>query len=598
MNILYRAFKYLKDYRLLSGAAIFSILALSLFESASFGMLIPLMQGMTNAKSNVLAQVPFMSGLAAYVSSLDQAKLLMAVFALMALMVIFKNVFLYFSNILNARIMLTVTRDYSVKMMNRVIEYDLQFFDRVKSGYIISNITTETARMGVFILSVLGFIALAARVSAYIALLFIISWKVSFIVFALMALVLLPLEVVMKKIKVWGNRLSLALADANFKLTEILGGIKVVKAHSAEDIEKKGFGSIAGRLFEIYYRINKYTALLAPVSETVMFILLVACFFVMTRYAKMDMANAFPFIATYLLTLVRALTMLNLLNTTRSNAVKDIGAFDSYEALYDRRGKKSIESGAKPIGRFSDSVELKDVSFSYTSDKPVLQDVTVKIPKGKITAIVGASGSGKTTLVNLIMRFYDTSKGYVLVDGVNIKDLDLKEWRNKIGFVSQDIFIFNASVKDNISYGHENITSDKVIEAARAANAHDFIMELPDAYDTVLGERGVSLSGGQKQRISIARAVLHNPEILVLDEATSSLDTKTERLIRDAVERLARNRTVIAIAHRLSTVVHADNIIVLDAGKVVECGAHTELMKNEGVYKKLHESQFDMPTAK
>lgn len=592
MELITVAYKYLRRYHVLTTIVLFSIIMASLFEGVSFGMLIPLILGMTTEGVNLLQNLPFFGYLNSLFLSNNQQTFISFMFILLFLILLVKNIFVYLSNTLIVKLKLALVRDCRVKLMNNLLEYDIKYFDSIKTGNIVSNINAETQRMGDFISAVLQLTALTGKVIVFIILLFLISWKVSILVFALIASVLLPIELILKRVKHIGSHLTQALADYNYKLIELLGAVRLIKICATEDLEKKNFKSYADKIYETWFKSNKYSKLIIPLSEVFIFGLIALFFIISINLTKMDFKNIFAFIATYLLVLAKMLTQLNNLNGMRSDAVSNLAAFASYEALSEERGKKTILSGNRIIENFSDSIEFKNVSFSYINGRQVLDNVNIKIPKGKMAAVVGASGVGKSTMVNLIPRFYEVSLGEILIDGIRLQDLNLSKWRRKIGFVSQDIFIFNASVTSNIAYGYDKLSEEEVVCAAKAANAHDFIMKLPEKYDTILGERGIKLSGGQKQRISISRAIIHNPEILILDEATSSLDTETERLIREAVERLTRGRTVIAIAHRLSTILHSDNIIVLDEGRVVEMGHHWDLLKKNGLYKRLYNAQF------
>ncbi|MFH1593917.1 MAG: ABC transporter ATP-binding protein [Candidatus Omnitrophota bacterium] len=594
MTLVAIAYNYLKRYPILSVSVVFLIVVASLFEGASFAMLIPLIKAMTTDATGLIEKIPFIENLDLSVKAVNQGTIISAIFILLLFLVIFKNVFIYFSNLLIARLRFNLVRDLRLRLMNKLLEYDTSFFDGAKIGHIISNISYEVERIGNFALAVLQFIALSGRVCAYMLLLFLISWKLSIVVFALIAMVILPLEFIMKKLEKIGINLSAALADFNYKLTEILGGIRLIKQCSTEDLEKRNFKAVVKNLWHFQFKNNKYIYLIMPLCEVLIFTIVVICFLVAINVSKINIAGTFPLIATYLLVLGKTLTQLNTLNSGRAEAMSNLAAFTNYERMCEESDKRTLKSGKKMIDRFSHSLEFKHASFSYMQDREVLKDVSIVIPNGKITALVGASGAGKSTIVNLILRFYDLKSGVLLVDGIDIKDLSLKEWRRKIGFVSQDAFIFNVSVKANIAYGHSDISQEELVRAAKAANAHSFIAALPRGYDTVLGERGVKLSGGQKQRLSIARAIMHNPEILVLDEATSSLDTETERLITESIDKLTKDRTVIAIAHRLSTILHADNIIVLSEGGISEEGSHADLLEKDGLYKRLYDAQFSV----
>jgi len=593
MKLIAIAFKYFRKQPALTMAVLCTIVVASFFEGASFGMLIPLIQGMTSGASQPLAQIPFLSKLGGSFISMARAEAISLMFILIFILILVKNLFLYISEVFGAKLRFGIVRDLRTGLMDNLLEYDLSFFDTYKTGHIISNISAETERMGNFLSSVIRCLAFSGRIIAYIVILLLISWKISLVVFIFMAIVFLPVELVMRKLKKLSARVSRALADFNYKLTEILGGIRLIKLWSTEGLEKRNFEKAANEVYRFNYKSNKYMHLILPVSEVSILGLITICFLFLANTTKVDMTVMFPYIAAYLLVFARTLTQLNALNSMRSNAMTNLAAFASYEKIYDKTGKKTILNGKKTIKKFSRSIKFKNVNFSYIKGSPVLRDINIEIPAGKITAFVGASGAGKSTVVNLIGRFYDITSGDIFIDGISLKDLNLKEWRRKIGFVSQDVFLFNKSIKDNIAYGQSDISEEEVAKAAAAANAHDFIMKFSHEYGTVMGERGVKLSGGQKQRISIARSIIHNPEILILDEATSSLDTGTEKLITEAINRLTKNRTVIAIAHRLSTILHADNIIVLDKGKVVEEGTHGNLLVKDGLYKRLYDTQFN-----
>lgn len=594
MKLIQSAYFYAKRYPGLSIFVLFVILLMSLFEGVSFGTLIPLIQSMTGGTVQILAKIQFLNRFNLDFSSVDQKALIGFIFLLLWLLILAKNLFLYLSKRFSAKLRDLITRDLRIDLLNNLLEYDMKYMDTVKTGHIITNLNVETQRMGGFVYNVLQFVALSVRIIVYIVLLFIISWKMSIIMFVCMGCVLTVLEIFVRKVRKLGWDISRATANYNYTLMEILGGIRLIKVRSTEDIEKSRFSDQASDLFNYQYTINRTRQLIIPLAEILIFSLIAGCFVIFLNMTTINITQAFPFVATYLIVLIKMLGHLNALNGNRSVAMSQLAAVGTYEKMYDKRGKKTIEDGTRRIDTFSKSIEFKDVNFAYVAGRYVLKNINLVIPKGKIAALVGASGAGKSTLANLIPRFYDINSGRISVDDIDLKDMAISFWRRKIGFVSQDVYVFNMDVKGNISYGHPTVTNERIIEAAKAAKAHDFIMELPDKYDTILGERGVKLSGGQKQRLSIARAIIHNPEILILDEATSSLDTETERLITEAIDKLTKGRTVIAIAHRLSTILHADNIVVIDEGKIVETGNHRDLLVKDGVYRRLYETQFNI----
>ena len=445
MKLIVTAYKYLKRYPTLSAAVLCSIIIASLFEGASFGMLIPLIQSMVQ----------------------EGAKTILLIFISLFALLLMKNVFIYVSSLLIAKLRFEIIKDLRIKLMDNLLGYDAKYFDGAKTGHMIANMTTETERIGNFIKSVLQSVALSGRVAAYGVLLFLISWKVSIAIFLLIAVVLIPIELIMTKLRRIGTLVSKSIAQYNFKLTEILGGMRLIRTRGTEDLEKEGFDAACSNTSRFQYKSNKYINLIVPLSEVGIFGAIVLCLFILISVTEINFADAFPFIATYFLVLARALTQLNNINSRRSDAMSFLAAFGNYEALNDPKDKKTIKSGDRLVERFSDSINFDNVSFSYVKGKAVLSNINFRIPNGKITALVGASGAGKSTIVNLILRFYDADSGKILVDGVSLKDLSLRAWRRNIGFVSQDIFIFNANVKNNIAYGCVDSSAESVTKAAK-----------------------------------------------------------------------------------------------------------------------------------
>ena len=374
-------------------------------------------------------------------------------------------------------------------------------------------------------------------------------------------------------------------------MQESISGMRLVKSFAGEAYEEARFREESGRYARGMVRVTRLSVLAQPVTETLGMFIAVAILWVGARMVDNGSMDGATLIA-FLLLVMRTLQPLKQISQVPATAQQSLSAAERIFEVLDTPTEASLDRGTIAPAKFERALEFERVSFAYETD-PVLSDVSLVAAKGEVIALVGASGAGKSTLVDLIARFYEPTSGRILLDGVDTRDIALPALRSLIGIVSQDTVLFNDTVRSNLAYGATGKYSHEQIEAAaRAANAHRFIAELPNGYDTVLGERGTRLSGGQRQRLSIARALLVDPPILILDEATSALDTESERLVQEAIDRLLKGRTVFVIAHRLSTIAHADQILVLDRGRVVEHGTHSALLARRGHYHRLHALQF------
>jgi subfamily B ATP-binding cassette protein MsbA len=430
-------------------------------------------------------------------------------------------------------------------------------------------------------------------VAVYVAYLFGISWRLTLLALIVAPALTFALQPLLRKLRRGYRRLRNDHGEMMSVLQESVSGIRLVKSFAAEGYEESRFVGASHTYSHGLVRMAKFALIGQPITETLGTLIVVLLLWIGARWVLIDhtlQASQFLVFLTFVMRMLQPLKQLSQIPAVAQNA------FASAERLFevlDMPTEKSLDRGTRVATSFDRSLAFDDVSFSYDEGTDVLSDITFTANKGDVVALVGASGAGKSTLVDLIPRFYEPTSGRILLDGVDTRDIVLPSLRSLTGIVSQETVIFNDTVRANIAYGRGATYTDEQIEtAARAANAHGFITELPEGYDTVLGERGARLSGGQRQRIAIARALLVDPPILILDEATSALDTESERLVQEAIDRLLAGRTVIVIAHRLSTIVNATEILVLDRGRIIERGTHEALLDHQGAYHRLHTLQF------
>ena len=599
--------RYLRPYRkYLAGSVVLNFLAqwLNVF---SFVVLIPILNILFKIDTQVytwqpidwshLSKEALLNNGYAYVQQLIAAHGEFMTLVLMGVTLIvmtgLKTFFYFASSAVMVPLRTGIVRDIRVEVYRKVLSLPLSFFSEERKGDIIARMSADVQVVENSITSSVDMLIRhpIAIIVCFVTL-FAVSWQMTLFVLVVAPLAGWVMGSVGRKLKSqsaavqgqWGNLIA--------QLDETLGGLRIIKAFIAEKKMEKRFADVNEEYRKGMNAMVIRQSAAHPMSEFLgtVIIVVVLWFGGSLILSESNLIDASTFIF-YMVILYSVINPLKDLSKATYQIGPGLASMDRIDFIL--KAENPIREPEQPVENFSfeKEIELRDVGFSYIADRPVLKHINLTVPKGKTIALVGQSGSGKSTLVDLIPRYHDVSSGEVLIDGKNIKGLRISELRALIGNVNQEAILFNDTFYNNITFGVDNATMEQVIEAAKIANAHDFIMESEHGYDTMIGDRGGRLSGGQRQRVSIARAILKNPPILILDEATSALDTESERLVQEALERLMKSRTTIAIAHRLSTIKNADEICVLYEGEIVERGQHEELIAKNGYYKKLYDMQ-------
>ncbi len=522
----------------------------------------------------------------------DRLAAINAIILLLMAVFLVKNVFSFGRTYLLARAEQGVNRDLRNTVYDHLVGLDLSFFGRTRTGQIVSRLTTEIEQLRMLVTAEASkLIAAVFEFVAALAAMLLISWKLTLAAFVVIPAAMGIWGPLVKVLRRRDRRVLHLGGEVNAHLFETLAGIRLVKSSSAEDRERSRFHRLTGDYFRQFLRAEVARAWAAPMTEMLAaagtgVLLFFGARLVVTGEISGELFVGFLGLSLKLYSPVKSVAKFP------ATAQPGLVAAERLFEFLDAPIAIGDAPDARPLPGFEREIVFDRVSFAYRGEAEALTDVSFTVPRGSVVALVGPSGAGKSTVVDLLGRFFEVGSGAIRIDGQDIRSVRLEDLRALLGIVSQETVLFHDTVRANIAYARPDASAEEVEAAARAANAHDFIEKMPDGYETVVGERGVELSGGQRQRIAIARALLRDPPILIFDEATSALDTESERLIQDAIERLLEGRTVFVVAHRLSTVQRADQILVLDEGRVVERGTHDELLAADGRYRHLYDLQF------
>ena len=611
MKKFFGVLRYIKGYwRYATWNIIFNILSV-IFSFFSIALLVPFLNVLFTNNAQEITEIlnqgqPHLTlskdSITAYVKYLiahggqEYGKLnVLVIICLFVIATVFlKNLFRYLAMYSLAPIRNGVVRDMRNKLFNKTLELPLSYYSEERKGDIISRMTTDVQEIEWSIMQSLEMIFREPlTIVIFLVMMFVVSAKLTIVSFVLLPITALLIGQIGKSLKKSASRGKEKMGVLLSIMDETLGGLRIIKGFNAEKKANEKFQNENQQYTNISIKMYRKVDLASPLSEFLGITVLVAILYLGGQMVIDDNTMDGTLLIFYLVMFSQLLTPAKSFTTAYYNVQKGLASSERIDKILNAEITIKDAPDAKSITKFEKEIEYKNVSFAYREGEVgwVLNNVNLKIEKGKTIALVGQSGSGKTTLADMLPRFYDTTKGEILIDGISVKSAKMKDIRALMGIVTQESILFNDTVFNNIAFGIEGVTEQQVIEAAKIANAHEFIVQMPEGYQTNIGDRGSKMSGGQRQRMSIARAVLKNPPILILDEATSALDTESERLVQDALNKLMKNRTSVVIAHRLSTIQHADEIIVMQKGEIIERGTHSELLSKKGAYSKLHEMQ-------
>jgi len=586
-----KLFSFLRwEYKLIFLLFATSMIA-AVLEGVGVALIFPVLQGGGNS-SGTNYPFPF-NHLVQFFVPIPMARRLQIVAVLLLVAIFIKNLFVYISDLLTSKLQLVVIKHFRMQCVNQLMRVGINYFNKQRASDFQIVIDGYTESVTGAIVGLMG-TALPQIFTTVVLLvfLFLLSWKLTVASLVLVFFVSLILHQVARNILRAAKMVYEAKVNFNRNLLDIITGMKLVRLFGRENYMVKKFESTVDASNATRFKADQLLKIVAPTFETTGIGLLAAILFVGSFVISFEKGEWLGVLFTFVVILSRMIGPMKTLNHVRATVIEKIPILQEIARLLSPDKKEYVASGTKKIKTLQEGIEVAGVKFRYNTDTSVvLEDLSFTIPRGSKTGIVGPSGSGKSTLIELLLRFYDPQEGKILIDGKDLRELDINTWRSLIGVVTQDVFLFNDTIAANIAFAKPDAKKEAIEYAAKKAHASEFIRELPQGYDTFIGERGILLSGGQKQRIAIARAVLANPEIFIFDEATSALDSESEKYVQEAIETIGQGKTVITIAHRLSTVFDSDKIIVLDRGRIVEQGRHGELFQQNGLYAKLVKMQ-------